>query len=73
MTRIAISGPFPEDIDTGFAEVQKCQFTDCDPVIPAWFGRHFVEKAWTPIPLFAFLKESGLLKSLPRAGSRAVK
>jgi len=39
MTRVAINGPLPEDIGTGFAEVQAWEFAaDCHPVVPAWFG-----------------------------------
>ena len=64
MTRVAINGPLPRDIGTGFAEVQEWEFADCHPVIPAWFGKHFADAGWAPTQLLAFLKESGLLKSL---------
>ena len=38
MTRVAINGPLPNDIGTGFAEVQEWEFeATCHPVIPAWF------------------------------------
>ena len=64
MTRVAINGPLPRDIGTGFAEVQEWEFNGCHPVIPAWFGKHFAEHCWAPTPLLAFLTESGLLKTL---------
>ena len=65
MTRIAINGPLPKDIGTGFAEVQEWEFAPtCHPVVPAWFGRHFSEGGWALTPLLAFLVESGLLRSL---------
>ena len=44
MTRVAINGPLPKDIGTGFAEVLEWEFeANCHPVIPAWLGRHFSE------------------------------
>ena len=64
MTRVAINGPLPEDIGTGFAEVQEWEFTGCHPVIPAWFGKHLAENGWAPTQLLAFLTESGFLKNL---------
>ena len=64
MTRVAINGPLPKDIGTGFAEVQEWEFNDCHPVISAWFGRHFAQNGWAPTPLLTFLTESGLLKTL---------
>ena len=68
MTRVAINGPLPEDIGTGFAEVQAWEFAaDCHPVVPAWFGKHFADATsggWAPTQLLAFMTESGLLKSL---------
>ena len=65
MTRVAINGALPRDIGTGFAEVEEWEFeANCHPVIPAWFGRHFADAGWAPTPLFAFLVESGLLKTL---------
>ena len=65
MTRVAINGPPPKDIGTGFAEVQEWEFAaTCHPVIPAWFGRHFSEGGWAPTQLLAFLAESGLLRYL---------
>ena len=49
MTRVAINGPLPNDIGTGFAEVQEWEFeATCHPVIPAWFWRHFSEGGWAP-------------------------
>ena len=54
MTRVAINGPLPKDIGTGFAEVQEWEFVTCHPVIPAWFGRHFSEGGWAPTQLLAF-------------------
>ncbi|MEW8689165.1 MAG: hypothetical protein AB2556_25365 [Candidatus Thiodiazotropha sp.] len=46
MTRVAINGPLPTDIGTGFAEVVEWEFSaTCHPVIPAWFGRHFPDAA----------------------------
>ena len=65
MTRVAINGALPEDIGSGFAEVNEWKFAEnVHPVIPAWFGKHFAENCWAPTQLLAFLKESGLLKSL---------
>ncbi|MEW8688806.1 MAG: hypothetical protein AB2556_23560, partial [Candidatus Thiodiazotropha sp.] len=67
MTRVAINGALPKDIDTGFAEVQEWEFKAiCHPVIPAWFGRHFANAScsWGPTQLLAYLTESGLLESL---------
>jgi len=63
MTRMAINGPLPDDINTWFAEVQEWEFSDRHPVIPAWFGRHFAQNGWAPTQLLAFLTESGVLKS----------
>jgi len=54
MTRVAINGPLPQDIGTGFAEVQKWEFNDYHPVIPAWFGKHFAEHGWAPTPCLLF-------------------
>ena len=67
MTRVAINGPLPKDIGTGFAEIQEWEFdATCHPVIPAWFGKHFASESggWAPTQLLAFLTESGLLRSL---------
>ena len=65
MTCVAINGPFPKDIGTGFAEVQEWESeATCHPVIPAWFGRHFACSGWAPTQLLAILTESGLLRSL---------
>ena len=65
MTRVAINGALPRDIDTGLAEVQEWEFeANCHPVIPAWFGRHFADACSAPTPLLAFLVEFGLLKTL---------
>ena len=65
MARVAINGPLPEDIGTGFAEVVEWEFAaDCHPVVPAWYGRHFAGGGWAPTPLLAFLVESDLLSSL---------
>ena len=64
MTRVAINGFLPQDIGTGFAEVQEWKFNGCHPVIPAWFGKHFAEHSWAPTPLFTFLTEYCLLKTL---------
>ena len=65
MTRVAINGPLPGDIGTGFAEVQTWEFAvDCHPVILAWFGRHFAENSWPLTQLLVYMTESGLLKSL---------
>ena len=64
MTRVAINGPQPIDIGTGFAEVEEWEFAaNCRPVISAWFGRHFADGGWAPTQLLAFLTEFGLLKS----------
>ena len=44
MTRVSISGSLPNDIGTGFAEVQDFAFKEgINPVIPLWFGKHFKE------------------------------
>ena len=60
MVRVAINGPLPIDIGTGFAVVQEWEFNDAiHPVIPAWFGRHFAENGWAPTHLLAFLTKSG--------------
>jgi len=65
MTRASINGPLPQDIGTGFAEVQEWEFKEnCHPVIPAWFGEHFAKQGWVPTPLLTFLVESGLLTKL---------
>ncbi len=65
MTRVAISLPLHQNIGSGFAEVQRWEFSDnVHPIIPAWFGKHFEEKGWASTPLLAFLTEFGLLKSL---------
>ena len=57
MTRVAINGPLPKHIGTGFAEVQEWEFaTNCHPVIPAWYGSHFATSGgWAPTQLIAFL------------------
>jgi hypothetical protein len=65
MTQVSINGPLPQDIGTGFAEFQAWEFeAHVHPIIPAWFGKHFAEQQWAPSPLLAYLKESGLLKTL---------
>ncbi|MEW8688960.1 MAG: hypothetical protein AB2556_24340, partial [Candidatus Thiodiazotropha sp.] len=58
MVRVAINGALPEDIGTGFAEIQEWEFdATCHPVIPAWFGRHFRRKGcgWAPTQLLVAL------------------
>ena len=63
--RVAINGSLPQDIGTGFAQVSTWKFaSDCHPVIPAWFGKHFDEKGWAPTQLLTYLVETGLLTSL---------
>ena len=47
-----------------FLKISAPAFTDCQIVIPAWFGRHFSERCWAPTPLPAFLSESSLSKNL---------
>ncbi|KAK3700996.1 hypothetical protein RRG08_063250 [Elysia crispata] len=65
MTRVAVNGPLPVDIGTGFAQVSSWQFAvDLHPVVAAWFGSHFQEKQWAPIPLLAYMVETGLLAKL---------
>ena len=65
MTRVAINGSLPQDIGTGFAQVSTWKFaSDCHPVVPAWFAKHFDEKGWAPTQLLAYLVETGLLTSL---------
>ena len=65
MTRVAINGSLPQDIGTGFAQVTTWKFaSDCHPVIPAWFGKHFDEKGWAPTQVLTYLVETGLLTSL---------
>ncbi|MEW8689382.1 MAG: hypothetical protein AB2556_26460, partial [Candidatus Thiodiazotropha sp.] len=50
-TRVAINGPLPKDIGTGFAEVLEWEFSaTCHPVIPAKFGRHFADAPHGPRP-----------------------
>ena len=76
MTRVAINGPLPKYIGTGFAEVQEWEFgATCHPVISAWFGRHFAcsEGGWAPTQLLAFLTESGLLRSLSQGGDHLLR
>ena len=65
MARVAINGPLPVDIGTGFARVCSWEFApDCHPVIPAWLGGHLVAKGWAPTVLLAYLTETGLLAHL---------
>ena len=65
MTRVAVNGPLPVDIGTGFAQVSSWQFAvDLHPVVAAWFGSHFQEKKWAPIPLLAYMVETDLLAKL---------
>ena len=65
MARVAINGSLPQDIGTGFAQVSTWKFaSDCHPVVPAWFGKHFDEKGWAPTQLLTYLVETGLLTSL---------
>ena len=65
MTRVAINGSLPQDIGTGFAQVRTWKFaSDCHPVVPAWFGKHFDEKGWAPTQLLTYLVETGLITSL---------
>ena len=65
MARVAINGPLPVDVGTGFARVRSWEFApDCHPVIPAWFGGHLVAKGWAPTALLAYLTETGLLTHL---------
>ena len=63
--RVVSNSLLSKDIGTGFAEVQEWEFADnYQPVIPAWFGKHFVAQGWTPIPLLAFVTLFGLLTAL---------
>ena len=65
MTRVAVNGPLPEDIGTGFAQVRSWQFAaGLHPVVAAWFGSHFQEKQWVPTALLAYMVETGLLTKL---------
>jgi len=65
MTRVAINGPLPENIGTGFARIRSWKFAqDCHTVIPAWFGKHFEDKGWAPTQLLSYLCETGLLVAL---------
>ena len=65
MTRVAVNGPLPNDIGTGFAQVRSWQFAaDLHPVVAAWFGSHFQEKQWVPTALLAYMVETGLLTKL---------
>lgn len=65
MTRVAVNGPLPEDIGTGFAQVRAWEFADgIHPVIAAWFGSHFHGKHWAPTALLAYMRETGLLTRL---------
>ena len=65
MARVAINGSLPQYIGTGFAQVSTWKFaSDCHPVVPAWFGKHFDEKGWAPTQLLTYLVETGLLTSL---------
>ena len=74
MARVAINGPLPKDIGTGFAEVVEWEFdATCHPVIPAWFGRHFFEGGWAPTQLLAFLVDSGLLLSQSPRGNHLLR
>ncbi|KAJ7387317.1 hypothetical protein OS493_004301 [Desmophyllum pertusum] len=65
MVRISINGPLPDEIDTGFAELQEWEFKKgIHPVISSWFGRHFAEKGWAPTPLLYYLLKTGILTDL---------
>ena len=65
MTRVAVNGPLPVDIGTGFAQVSSWQFAvDLHPVVAACIGSHFQEKKWALIPLLAYMVETGLLAKL---------
>ena len=65
MTRVAINGSLPRDIGAGFAQVRTWKFaSNCHPVIPAWFGKHFDERGWAPTQLLTYLEEAHLLTSL---------
>ena len=65
MTRVAINGPLPDDIGTGFAQVRSWRFAERQhPVIGAWFGAHFQKKQWAPTVLLAYMVETGLLVEL---------
>lgn len=65
MTRVAVNGPLPDGIGTGFAQVRSWQFAaGLHPVVAAWFGSHFQEKQWAPTALLAYMVETGLLAKL---------
>lgn len=65
MVRLAINGPLPSDIGTGFARVRSFGFAEeCHPVIPAWFGGHLAREQWAPTALLIYLVETGLLVHL---------
>ena len=65
MTRVAVNGPMPDDISTGFTQVGAWQFAKgLHPVIGAWFGSHFQEKKWMPMVLLPYMVETGLLTKL---------
>ncbi|MEW8686700.1 MAG: hypothetical protein AB2556_12875, partial [Candidatus Thiodiazotropha sp.] len=56
MVRVAINSPLCKNIGTGFAEIQEWEFdATCQPVILAWFGRHFADGGWASTQLFAYL------------------
>ena len=65
MARVAINGPLPKDIGTGFVQVRSWQFAnDLHPVVAAWFGTHFQTKQWAPMALLTYMVETSLLLNL---------
>ena len=65
MARVAVNGPLPADIGTGFAQVREWAFAEgVHPVIPSWFGGHIQEKGWVPTALLTYMRDTGLLTRL---------
>ncbi|KAK3796753.1 hypothetical protein RRG08_045761 [Elysia crispata] len=54
MARVAVNGPLPDDIGTGFAQVRSWHVVRLA----------FPGKQWAPIPLLAYMVETGLLAKL---------
>ena len=65
MTRVAVNGPLPGNIGTGFAQVRTWAFNEkCHPLIAAWDGKHLAEQGWVPTALLAYMLECDILTHL---------
>lgn len=65
LVRVSVNGNLPDNHKMGFAQIDSWKFAkNVHNIIPAWFGSHFHQKGWAPIPLLKYMLDKGILKKL---------